>query len=140
MSLLLEPSGKPGMKLAILFGLAALGAFLIYVRVAPSDPSYWHVSVTDAADPGWAGVKLHEVTGSLLCLNDVALASGATGLAGSPEEGRVTWIVRSPILSFPDYITAEQTDAGLHILSRLRFGAYDWGVNRRRIEDWITRL
>jgi uncharacterized protein (DUF1499 family) len=61
-------------------------------------------------------------------------------LAGSVEEGRMTWVARSALWGFPDYITAEAGPKGLAVWSRLRFGRSDLGVNRARLEDWLARL
>jgi hypothetical protein len=47
-------------------------------------------------------------------------------------------------MGFPDYVTAEvsQTPAGtrLDIVSRLRFGTVDFGVNAARLKDWLSQL
>jgi uncharacterized protein (DUF1499 family) len=64
-------------------------------------------------------------------------------IAGSPEEGRITWVSRSALWGFPDYITAEARTEGeqtrLDMLSRLRFGREDMGVNAARLRDWLDR-
>jgi uncharacterized protein (DUF1499 family) len=61
-------------------------------------------------------------------------------LAGSPAEGRMTWVARSAFWGFPDYITAEIGPSGLRLWSRQRFGSADLGVNRARLADWIDAL
>jgi len=61
-------------------------------------------------------------------------------LAGSVEEGRMTWVARSVVWGFPDYVTAEAGPKGLEVWSRLRFGRSDLGVNWARLEDWLAQL
>ena len=63
-----------------------------------------------------------------------ALASPRTiRLAGRAEDGRITWVSRSFLIGFPDFVTAQttQTQQGtrLDIVSRQRFGDGDEGVN-----------
>lgn len=54
-------------------------------------------------------------------------------------------IQRSAVFAFPDIITAEFVALGpgqssLALYSRARYGRSDFGVNRRRVERWLTRL
>lgn len=132
--------------------LALVLGFAAYVRLAPSDPALWHVPV-QAEGPwgqvvaltGAASVRLGPEAGTpadlLARLDAVALASPrTTRLAGGVEDGRITWISRSLIWGFPDYITAETRPDGLHVLARLRFGREDMGVNAARLRDWLARL
>ena len=67
-----------------------------------------------------------------------------TLLAGTPEEGRMTWITRSRIFGFPDYTTADAvtSDLGNHliIIARQRFGREDMGVNLIRLKAWLAQL
>jgi hypothetical protein len=45
---------------------------------------------------------------ALARLDEIALATPrTTRLAGSPDEGRITWITRSALWGFPDYTTAQ---------------------------------
>ena len=158
---------------AALACVAALG-LLAYVRLAPSDPAVWHVgaalSLPDAAGGGTGG----GTGGPALAATDgaVAMPGGAyavlplagtdaatllgqldsaaqtfartTLLAGTPEEGRMTWITRSRIFGFPDYTTADAvtSDLGNHliIIARQRFGREDMGVNLIRLKAWLAQL
>lgn len=68
----------------------------------------------------------------------------ATMLA-DPKGRRIIVIQRSPVLHFPDVVTAEFVTLGPDrsspaIYSRARYGRYDFGVNRRRVEAWLARL
>ena len=137
--------------------LAAALALAAWVRLAPSDPATWHVSPSlhgwDQGAPwdrvvpltGGAALKLSPARGTpadlLARLDAIALASPrTTRLAGSPAEGRITWITRSQLWGFPDYTTAEARPDGLYLHARLRFGRSDMGVNAARLQDWLGRL
>lgn len=133
-------------------GLVAVGAFAAYVRLAPSDPAIWHIApVAEGAmgevarKMGSASLRLDLATGDpdkvLERLDTIALASPrTTRLAGSVEDGRITWITRTPLWGFPDYTTAEARADGVYIHARQRFGSDDLGVNAARLQDWLSRL
>lgn len=136
----------------LLLALAAAGLAL-YVRLAPSDPARWHVDPVGAAAPGDGGVKIAPPDAPVFAatpeavmdaLDAVAMATPrVTRLAGSVAEGHVTYVARSRFWGFPDYVTVkvlpepETGGATLAILSRLRFGGSDLGVNRARAEAWL---
>lgn len=137
--------------------LAALMAgVLVWVRTAPSDPARWHVDPASTA-PADCTVRAGAGDARAACLlagtpvevlarlDAVALASPRTQrLAGSPDEGRITWVTRSAVWGFPDYTTASARAEGdgtrLDIHARLRFGQSDLGVNAARLGDWLTGL
>jgi hypothetical protein len=140
--------------IALLLIALVLGA-AAFIRLAPSDPSVWHV----APDPGlwsdaspWgqvaktatgATLRLRATDGKAMLarLDDVAMATPRTiRLAGSVEEGRITWVARSLLFGFPDYTTAEARADGVFIHARQRFGRGDWGVNAARLSDWLANL
>ncbi len=138
-------------------GFAAFG-LLAYIRLVPSDPAVWHISVVTAEAPGQgdcaAGIKnvrggaraaclFAEGPDALLArLDRIALASPrTTRLAGTPQSGRITWITRSTLIGYPDYTTVEATPtpAGtrLDIHARQRFGRTDFNVNAARLRNWL---
>jgi len=139
----------------LLLALAAAG-LAFYVRLAPSDPSRWHVDPLEASDPGAGGVKLAPPDAPVFAappeavmeaLDAVAMATPrVTRLAGSVAEGHVTYVARSRLWGFPDYVSVkvlpepETAGATVAILSRQRFGDYDHGVNRARVEAWLGAL
>lgn len=131
------------MKFLALILLAALG-FGLWVRLAPSDPARWHVTAGEAGDRDFAGAAIRTVPagpGDMARLDRIIRATPrTTHLAGSPEEGRVTYITRSRLWGFPDYTTIEQRGGAILIHGRLRFGTSDMGVNRARVTGWITAL
>ena len=147
-----------GLVGALLVGLVALSAF---VRFASSDPAAWNVAIAslDAPKPGPCVDQIAKVekgaratclvsgtpANILAALDKIALASPRTNrLAGSQADGRITWVSRSLILGYPDYITAEaiQTSQGtrLDILSRQRYGNGDQGVNAARLTNWLSQI
>ncbi len=66
-------------------------------------------------------------------------------LAGGVDGKLITYVQRSLIMGYPDYITIKVIPLGarqskLEIFSRSRFGHSDRGVNKRRIDQWILAL
>lgn len=126
---------------------------MAYVRLAPSDPAIWHVDLAAGGLPASAHVfcirpdtRYGPIQGEpkalLAKLDGIALATPRTvRLAGSAEEGRITWVTRSALMGYPDYTTAQVMEGpGLCIAGRQRFGSEDWGVNADRIGGWAQEL
>jgi hypothetical protein len=127
------------------------------VRLAPSDPATWHVDPA-AAEPGPGRFVVKPEGGdtdgplldmppreALAALDRIARATPRTEvLAGSVEEGRITYLTRSAVWGFPDYtsVAAVPAEGGarLAIYARLRFGQSDMGVNARRVQNWLDAL
>lgn len=152
------------------WGIGALFLVLVggmaWIRLAPDDPARWHVELASLSEShGWVllppgsdpiitnlGGAASELTLSeiepeavLARLDRIALATPRTvRLAGSPEEGRITWVTRSAFFGFPDYTTAEARTDGpvtvLRVWARLRYGRRDFGVNAARLRDWLAQL
>lgn len=124
--------------------LAIVLALAIYVRVAPSSPDKWHVAANfDSNSDGENSARRIVRAGpdGLTRLNDIALSTERTTvLAGSLEDGLITYVTRSKLLSYPDYTTVEKVGDTLKINARSRFGKKDFGVNAKRIEAWINAL
>jgi hypothetical protein len=58
---------------------------------------------------------------------------------------RYTYIQHTPVFRFPDIITVEFVSLGpgrssLALYSRARYGEYDFGKNRKRVEKWLVLL
>lgn len=119
-------------------------AFAGWVRAAPSNPARWHVAAPAAQDQDMPGGAIRVLPGQADRLADLDAIIRATPrtqvLAGSLDEGRVTYVTRSKLWGFPDYATVETRDGDLLIHARLRFGSSDMGVNRARVSDWLARL
>jgi uncharacterized protein (DUF1499 family) len=137
--------------------LIGFGAFGVWVRLATVDAGRWHVDPRRAEAPGQGGwlvrddadaapPRLDGTAGEVLGrLDAIATAEPRTRrIAGSVGEGRITYESRSRVWGFPDYTTvAVETDAGRVapvLLGRARFGRSDLGVNRARIERWLSEL
>lgn len=155
------------MKLAA----ALLGALLVaavagalFMRLVGDDPVVWHVDPTTAQRTGYPNDYLVAPEGVTAAAPDelaqvyalspqdllqrfdaVALAETRTRrVAGSPAEAWVTYVQRSRVFGFPDYISVRAVEfpggAALVVWSRSRFGFGDFGVNRARVEDWMAKL
>ncbi len=127
----------------------AVAALAAWVRLAPSDPARWHIDpargVSGAnAQRAEAAVPLPPAA-ALGALDAVAMAWPRTQrLAGSPAEGRITYITRTRLMGFPDYTTVAALPAGegsrLVLFARARFGQSDLGVNAARVAAWLAAL
>lgn len=141
------------LSLIVVAGLVGLG----YVRLAPSNRAVWHVDAMQAVPqighfvvrPDGGDMASAVFSGSPVDLlsrfDAIALATPRTSrLAGSPEEGRMTYVTRSRVVGFPDYTTVQAvpSDGGtaLVIHARLRFGKSDMGVNGARVTSWLETL
>lgn len=118
--------------------------WLYWIRVAPSKPTVWHtepVVVIDQLKRNSVARLLETGPDGLARLHEVASQWPRTEvLAGSVEEGMVTYITRSKRLAFPDYTTVFQDDDELKIFARSRYGKNDFGVNDRRVLKWLQAM
>ena len=136
---------KLGRKIMFLWVcLAVIVGVLGYIRLGPSDAARWHVAPNFTADKDFPGgaVRLVEIgANGLERLDVIARATTRTSvLAGSVEEGMVTYVTRSAVIGFPDYTTVQQDGEQLKLYARLRFGRSDFGVNHARIKGWLDTL
>ncbi|MGR3712493.1 MAG: DUF1499 domain-containing protein [Shimia sp.] len=118
--------------------------FAGYVRVAPSDLAKWHKEPkVDHNSDNENSVRRLVMSGreGLARFHQVAVGTPRTTvLAGSVEDGMVTYVTRSNLMAYPDYTTAYQDGDMLKIYGRSRFGRKDFGVNATRVETWIDAL
>lgn len=133
------------MKKMVLWLLVAIVVLLAgYIRLAPSDPARWHVPVVAEGDRDLPGGVIRVVqagSDGLARLDAIARAAPRTTvLAGTVDQGMVTYVTRSKVIGFPDYTTVQQDGDTLRIFGRLRFGRKDFGVNRTRVEGWLAAL
>src|SRR5215831_6552444 len=75
----------------------------------------------------------------------VDLESRLTPVETEPRHHGFVYIQRSAVFRFPDVITVElialaPDRSSLAIYSRSRYGRSDFGVNRRRVLRWLSRL
>ncbi|MBY5932766.1 DUF1499 domain-containing protein [Tateyamaria omphalii] len=111
---------------------------LAFVRLAPTDVGQWHRPVAETNNQNMAGgaIRVAPAEPDALARVDAAARSlpRTHAIAGSVEEGRITYVTRSKWIGFPDYTTVEYSDGLLRMHARLRFGRSDFGVNRERLE------
>ncbi|MEM7318550.1 MAG: DUF1499 domain-containing protein [Pseudomonadota bacterium] len=117
---------------------------MLFIRFSPSDPARWHQLVDAEADQDMAGGAIRIVNSGADGLDRLDIVARKTGrtnvLAGSVDEGMITYVTRSKWLGFPDYTTATQDGDMLRLYGRLRFGRSDFGVNRQRLETWVQAI
>ncbi len=130
--------------------VVAVVAAAVYFRSAPLDAAALHVDpaeVTPPASPNFAlmvGSTGHFIQASpedvATRIAAAAAADGAQVLAGSTEQGHVTYVVRSRLMGFPDVLslrwTAQDGGTQLDIFARAIYGTSDLGVNTRRAQAW----
>ncbi|WP_245897297.1 DUF1499 domain-containing protein [Roseobacter denitrificans] len=125
-------------------GLIIVISALAYVRLSPGEISQWHVPVAGSEDADGAGDALRVIaaTPDVFAAADAYMTSlpRTRVIAGSLDEGRITYITRSRVFGFPDYTTLDYADGTLKAYARLRFGQSDLGVNRDRLEGLIAAL
>ena len=144
------------MKIIVLGLLGLFVAFAVYVRVAPTNTEVWHNPklpvMVDGEYPRAVGfVSQSSLDGkgmkTLVRLDGIIRKTQRTTvLAGAVDVGKITYVTRSRVMGFPDYTTVRLSSrtpfekSSLQVFGRLRFGQSDIGVNRARIEGWLTTL
>lgn len=143
--------------------LAAVTGYAV-VNLSGHDPERWHVDPAEsplrhtpneflAAPEGITALSPHLETAVyperpeelLARFDDIVRAAPRTRhVAGDVDSGMVTYVQRTPVIGFPDFITVKAVQvgegAGLIVYSRSRYGRGDFGVNRARVERWLERL
>jgi len=140
--------------------LAVVFVFEAYIRLAPSNPDIWHVDPLAASRPQTPNSFLQRPEKGKypsqqfdLSATDLAHAfdlgvmseSRTRRLAGAPDDLFVTYIARSRLFGFPDYVSIRFVPLGAKrstyaVFSRARFGYGDRGVNRRRLLGWLNDI
>jgi hypothetical protein len=154
------------MRIAALLLLAAIVGTLgvaAYVRSVSSDPARWHVDPLDGTRtgspndflllppdmPGGDAVSpVFPVPPEALAARVSTLAAAEPRLdllAGQIQAGFATFVVRSRLIGWPDYVSVRIVPAGeggsaLAVWSRARFGYSDMGVNEARVRRWVEAL
>ncbi len=137
----------------LLWFLAFLAVVVLIARFIPADSEPYH---EDPAEPdtrrsefrliGPEAPRYHVDADTVLeAFSDIARSRWNVLLAeGSVDEGMLTFVSRSPVFGFRDYITVKAVDesggAKLSVFARPRFDVYDWGVNARRLDRWLGEL
>ena len=139
--------------LIVLVGLTLIGS--LYVRFAPTDAETWHVDPDEAPSHGRqrekripSGTLGFDVDVWVLAaaIDKAAMAQPRTKrLAGGWDSLRSTYMQRTRLYGYPDFITFKATateDGGstLAVFSRSRFGRRDFGVNAARVKSWLLAI
>ncbi len=124
--------------------LAAVVVVVGVIRLAPVDPFDWNTQPELSEDKEFRGGVFKVVRSGpdgLQNFDRIASAAPRTKLlAGSVEEGMATYVTRTKVIGFPDYTTARQDGDLLKVYARLRFGRSDLGVNKARIDNWLSLM
>ena len=140
----------------LLLVLVALMGFGVYVRVLPTSAMLWHEPSYPSGlghIPGpnshiWRSVQKDDGRVEMAKIDAVIQRTARTqAIAGSIDEGMITYITRSRWWQFPDFTTLERDVALIEggprvisIYSRAQFGTSDLGVNQRRLREWLRQL
>lgn len=128
-----------GLTLLVLVLIVAAG--MAWIRLAPDDVSRWHRLPEGIENRDMEGGVMRVVEGDLVRLDRIIRTTPRTHvLAGSVDDRMVTYVTRSRVFGFPDYTTVEQRGDDLALFARLRYGKSDMGVNKARVEGWLTAL
>ena len=140
--------------------LALVGSIAL-VRSLSHDAEQWHVDPQTAPDPStpnWYRVapgaqnpaQVFDVSATDLAsaFDRVVAKQSRVELLQDDRSsgGPVTWVQRSALFGFPDYISVSflSLDDGakstLAIFSRARLGQSDLGVNEKRVAAWLIAL
>jgi uncharacterized protein (DUF1499 family) len=141
--------------------LAAAAAYAA-INLSSHDPARWHLdpaAVTMrgtpneylAAVPGVTAAQPHFLAAIhpqspralLACFDAIARARPRVAVvAGDVDSLMITYVQRSRIVGFPDYLTVKAVGArggaGLIVYSRSRYGHGDFGVNHARVVAWLN--
>jgi uncharacterized protein (DUF1499 family) len=144
------------------FAVLAIGGMLL-VRLTPDDPGLQHIDPLAGARTGQPNDVLLAPAGTPgadspapvwraspdeLMAAVHAVATGAPRvklLAGDPGDKFATYVQRSFLMGYPDYISVRALPAGdglstLAIWSRSRYGQSDLGVNAKRVSAWLDLI
>jgi uncharacterized protein (DUF1499 family) len=145
-------------KVLIFLYIAVFSAALVfvYIRFVPTNASALHNDPATAHSTGRPNAyrlkgghaPVFELPAAKLAklVDDFSLSQPRVmRIAGSIDEMMITYVQRSLIMGYPDYITIkviplDNGQSKLEVFSRSRFGHSDLGVNKRRIDHWILAL
>ncbi|PLS20341.1 DUF1499 domain-containing protein [Neptunicoccus cionae] len=146
------------------FLIALVVAALLWFRFAPSNPALWHkdpATVQKTAKPNQflmrggadsdgadTAAEIFDVPAEELAraFHKVAMAQPRVSvLAEADNDFWITYVQRSKLMGYPDYISVRIEPVGtdrsaLLVYSRSRFGRSDLGVNKARMKDWLGQL
>ena len=149
----------------IFISVIGAGGMFYHVSTVEHDPAVWHVDpLTEPQTvkphsfriaPPALTEEIVDVPSPVYSANPTLMAKAfddfvlrqtkTSRIAGSPEEGWMTYVQLSPSLNLPDYISVKFIDLNggkstIAIYSRSRFGYDDMGVNETRLLTWVGTL
>ena len=146
-------------KTLLILLLLAVAGFMLYVRFTPSDPALWHVDPRAIPKPDKPNHWLIRPVGGdarppnyrleaprlAAAIDEVLRDQPRTQrVAGSVESGHMTYLTRTPLMGYPDYVSirvyATEMGSSFAAFSRSRFGQSDLGANRKRMEAWLAAI
>ena len=128
-----------------------------YIKLSKVEQSIWHLdpdSITNVninnsfllnyANKGTKTFNL-EVNALFNILNNIIINDNCEKVFGDINLGLITYVCRSKVFGFPDYVSInfknlDINKSSLSIFSRSRFGRNDFGKNKQRIQKWLTEL
>jgi len=138
---------------SMLYALGFVAVAILLARFIPADSEPYH---EDPAVPEKQRSEVRmigpdaprfeaEARDVLTEFSKIARRDWRVGLVeGSVDEGMITFVARSTIFGFRDYITVKATDetggSKLSVYARPRFNVYDWGANQKRLDRWLGKL
>ncbi len=149
--------------IVILVIVLLIAGLLWYPRSLSHDVSTWHVDPLTAAKPstpnsyriGPEGTESADAEAPTFSQDSTSVGeafsemvngqSSVEILAGSEADGFVTYVHRTTVFGFPDYISVRFIDlddggSTIAVFSRSRLGQSDLGVNEKRVTEWIAAL
>lgn len=137
----------------LLYILAFAVALVVGLRLVPADTEPFHVDPAEG-DRQRSEVRLlgREAPRFPASTSDVLTEirriatqdRGVRVVEGSVDEGMITFVARSKVFGFRDFITVKAVEefggTKLSVLARPRFNVYDWGVNAKRLDRWLLEL
>lgn len=136
-----------------LYILGFLALAIVAARFIPADTEPFH---EDPAEPETRRSEVRligreaprfpvDAETVLTTLSKIATSDWSVGVVeGSVDEGMITFVARSRVFGFRDFITVKATDESggskLSVFARPRFDVYDWGVNKKRLDRWLGEL
>jgi uncharacterized protein (DUF1499 family) len=131
--------------------------FFAYIRFSKVDKNIWHLdpdiitlknesnSFLLQSDIREAETFNIDVNFLFNTLNNIIINDNCEKIFGNINQGLVTYVCRSKVFGFPDYVsisfkTVDVKRSSISIFSRSRFGRYDFGKNKQRVQKWLTEL
>ena len=135
------------LRLVLAALILAVLVFAVWVRLAPLPIDRYHRMDSNNAPGDWPArggfEAVRQVPEPRAALETLARAAERTPrtelLEGSVDEGLLTFVTRSAVWGFPDISNIWIDGDRVHLRSHLVFGGSDFGVNRARVEGWLSQ-